>query len=242
MALYVIADLHLSSAAETNKSMEVFGDRWTHYTERLAQNWRHLVAPTDTVVIPGDISWATTLAEAREDLAFIDALPGKKILMKGNHDFWWSSMKKMEDLCRDCSFHTLSFLYHDAVRAEGMILAGTRGWIWTDAAEAASAEGRRILAREALRLEMSLTAAERLRAETPDHEIVAFFHYPPVWNKAVCTALTEPLRRFGCRRAYFGHIHGFTGERKFRSDDITYTLVSADALAFTPCAVPREVP
>lgn len=237
MALYVIADLHLSCAAETDKSMEVFGDRWANYTERLYRNWTHLVAPEDTVIVPGDISWALTLPEAREDLAFIDRLPGKKILMKGNHDFWWSSMKKLESFCEENGFSTLSFLYHDACRVEGKIVAGTRGWLWAENAEKADPEGQKILAREALRLEMSLAAARRLREETPDCEVIAFFHYPPVWNGASCPALTEPLRREGIRRCYFGHIHGVAGARRITEDGITYCLTSADALDFTPCFI-----
>lgn len=240
MALYVIADLHLSCAAETDKSMEVFGDRWANYTERLYRNWTHLVAPEDTVIVPGDISWALTLPEAREDLAFIDRLPGKKILMKGNHDFWWSSMKKLESFCEENGFSTLSFLYHDACRVEGKIVAGTRGWLWAENAEKADPEGQKILAREALRLEMSLAAARRLREETPDCEVIAFFHYPPVWNGASCPALTEPLRRDGIRRCYFGHIHGVAGARKITEDGITYCLTSADALDFTPCFIPPD--
>lgn len=240
MALYVIADLHLSCAAETDKSMEVFGDRWANYTERLYRNWTHLVAPEDTVIVPGDISWALTLPEAREDLAFIDRLPGKKILMKGNHDFWWSSMKKLESFCEENGFSTLSFLYHDACRVEGKIVAGTRGWLWAENAEKADPEGQKILAREALRLEMSLAAARRLREETPDCEVIAFFHYPPVWNGASCPALTEPLRREGIRRCYFGHIHGVAGARKITEDGITYCLTSADALDFTPCFIPPD--
>lgn len=240
MALYVIADLHLSCAAETDKSMEVFGDRWANYTERLYRNWTHLVAPEDTVIVPGDISWALTLPEAREDLAFIDRLPGKKILMKGNHDFWWSSMKKLESFCEENGFSTLSFLYHDACRVEGKIVAGTRGWLWAENTEKADPEGQKILAREALRLEMSLAAARRLREETPDCEVIAFFHYPPVWNGASCPALTEPLRREGIRRCYFGHIHGVAGARKITEDGITYCLTSADALDFTPCFIPPD--
>lgn len=240
MALYVIADPHLSCGDGIDKSMEVFGNRWADYTERLCRNWSHLVTPEDTVIVPGDISWALTLDEAREDLALLHRLPGKKILMKGNHDFWWSSMKKMEDFCAKNGFTTLTFLYHDACRAEGKILAGTRGWLWGDTPGKSDAEQQKILTREALRLEMSLAAARRLREETPECEIIAFFHYPPVWNGAVCPALTEPLVREGVRRCYFGHIHGVTGARKIREGDITYCLTAADALDFTPYRIPSE--
>ena len=240
MALYVIADLHLSCGDGTDKSMEVFGERWSGYTKRLRRNWERLVAPEDTVIIPGDISWALTLDEAREDLSLINRLPGKKILMKGNHDFWWSSMKKMDDFCRLHHFSTLSFLYHSACRAEGKILVGTRGWLWGDTTGQSDTEQRKILQRETLRLEMSLDAARKLREETPDCEIIAFFHYPPVWNGAVCPELTAPLSREGIRRCFFGHIHGITGAKKIQVDGITYRLASADALEFTPYFIPAE--
>lgn len=149
-------------------------------------------------------------------------------------------MKKLESFCEENGFSTLSFLYHDACRVEGKIVAGTRGWLWAENAEKADPEGQKILAREALRLEMSLAAARRLREETPDCEVIAFFHYPPVWNGAVCHALTEPLRREGIRRCYFGHIHGVAGARRITEDGITYCLTSADALDFTPCFIPPD--
>ena len=149
-------------------------------------------------------------------------------------------MKKLESFCEENGFSTLSFLYHDACRVEGKIVAGTRGWLWAENTEKADPEGQKILAREALRLEMSLAAARRLREETPDCEVIAFCHYPPVWNGAVCPALTEPLRREGIRRCYFGHIHGVAGARRITEDGITYCLTSADALDFTPCFIPPD--
>ena len=129
MALYAIGDLHLSLGAD--KPMDIFPG-WEGYLPKLETHWRRLIAPEDTVIVPGDISWALTLPEARKDLAFIDRLPGKKILMKGNHDFWWSSMKKLESFCEENGFSTLSFLYHNACRVEGKIVAGTRGWLWAE--------------------------------------------------------------------------------------------------------------
>lgn len=239
MALYVIADLHLSLSDGTDKSMEVFGPRWTDYIDRIRRNWTRLVAPDDTVIIPGDISWALTLAEAKEDLAFLDSLPGKKILMKGNHDFWWSSLKKMESFCTENGFTTLSFLYHSACIAEGIIVAGTRGWYREENGDGSN-ENAKLVARESLRLGMALDAAKKLRGTNPRCEIVAFFHYPPVWSGIPCTAFTEPLADAGVRRCYFGHVHGMSGVCRFFHDGILYSLISADALGFTPYFIPQE--
>ena len=128
MSLFTIADLHLSTLDSTNKSMEVFGKRWTDYMRRLEQSWRRLVTDEDTVVIPGDISWALSLEEAESDLLFIDSLPGKKILGKGNHDFWWSTMRKHKTIFDSLGIKTISFLYNNAYEEENFIIAGTRGW------------------------------------------------------------------------------------------------------------------
>jgi hypothetical protein len=239
MALYVIADLHLSTT--TDKSMEVFGARWADYTEKLRRNWTALVAPEDTVVIPGDISWALTLDEARGDFAFLDSLPGKKILAKGNHDFWWSSMAKMQAFLSVNGFSTISFLYHNAVRVEDFILCGTRGWFRDEKDDdIPDAEAARLTAREALRLGMSLDEAMRLQKETPDATLIAFFHFPPVWAGVACEAFTQPLERLGIRRCYFGHIHGAYHVPAYTDlGGVRYTLVSADYLSFTPLHIPR---
>ena len=132
MSLYTIADLHLCTHDPTNKSMEVFGPRWQDYVRRLETSWRRLVTDADTVVVPGDISWVLSLEEAVSDLKFIDALPGKKILGKGNHDFWWSTMKKHEALFAREGITSISFLYNNAHKTEDFIIAGTRGWFHDD--------------------------------------------------------------------------------------------------------------
>lgn len=239
MALYVIADLHLSLSDGIDKSMEVFGPRWADYTDRIRRNWTRLVSEDDTVIIPGDISWALTLAEAKDDLAFLEALPGKKILMKGNHDFWWSSLKKMEAFCSENGFSTLSFLYHSACPVEGVIVTGTRGWYWAESGED-TGDSAKLVAREALRLGMALDAAKKLQAEDPASEIIAFFHYPPVWGGVPCTAFTEQLLNAGVHRCYFGHVHGMSSICRFSHSGVSYSLISADALGFTPCFIPQE--
>ncbi len=237
MAVYVIADLHLSIGAGAEKSMEVFGARWTDYTEKLRRNYASLVAEEDTVVIPGDISWAISLEEAKADFAFLHSLPGKKILMKGNHDYWWSSTKKMQDFCDKNGFDDISFLYHDAVLAENLILTGTRGWFWDGDADGmpASDEITRLTARETIRLDMALSAAEKLKTQNPNCEIVAFFHFPPVWGEQIQTPFIDRLEKAGISRVFYGHIHGAYGvpaSTEYRG--ITFRLIAADYLSFVP--------
>ena len=236
MALYTIADLHLSTLDSTDKSMEVFGSRWQDYTRRLETNWRHLVTDEDTVVIPGDISWALSLEEAVSDLKFIDALPGKKILGKGNHDFWWSTMKKHAALFERERISTISFLYNNAIELEDFIIAGTRGWYHDDDCRnmPESADFDKLTRREALRLQTSLKAAETMRAEC-GKEIIAFMHFPPFWNGKESESLVELLLKYGITRLYFGHIHGnYTLPESIMHKGIKMSLISADYLGFVP--------
>lgn len=237
MAVFVIADLHLSTAERTQKSMEVFGPRWKDYAERLRQNWCRLVAPQDTVVVAGDISWALTLEEALEDLRFLNALPGKKVLMKGNHDFWWNSLKKMNTLCETEGLDTLTFLHNSATVAEDFLIFGTRGWFYGEEGEAGEGDIPRLIAREALRLDLSLGALKKLQAQHPEKEAIAFFHFPPLWGGVACEAFTAKLEEAGIQRCYFGHIHGAHKISTTRNG-VTYTLVAADALSFIPLHIP----
>ncbi len=242
MAVYVIADLHLSIGVGANKSMEVFGARWTDYTEKLRRNISVLVAPEDTIIIPGDISWAISLEEAKADFAFLHSLPGKKILSKGNHDYWWSSMKKMQAFCEENGFDDISFLYHDAVVVENLILAGTRGWFWEEnEGKPADDEIARLTAREALRLDMSLKAAAKLKAENPEKEVVAFFHFPPVWGGQPSKPFTSLLEKAGIKRVFFGHIHGaYTAPAVTEYNGIRYCLTAADYLSFVPLHISQQ--
>jgi len=237
MSLYTIADLHLSTLDSTNKSMEVFGPRWADYTVRIERSWRHLITDEDTVVIPGDVSWALSLEEAVSDLKFIDSLPGRKILGKGNHDFWWCTMRKHEALFEREGIKTVSFLFNNAHETEEYIIAGTRGWYNdSDAANAPdNADFDKLTRREELRLKMSLDAAKTLQALSPEKEIVVFMHFPPFWNGKASEPLIELLKDYGIRRVYFGHIHGiYTVEPSFVYEGIEMHLISADYLKFTP--------
>lgn len=243
MALYTIADLHLSTHEKTDKSMEVFGSRWLGYTEKLRNNWTRLVEEDDTVVIPGDISWALSLEEATDDLLFINSLPGKKILSKGNHDFWWSTMRKLDQFTEAAGIDTVSFLFNNAYYADGFIIAGTRGWHYDDDANGIpdNADFQKIVNREAQRLKTSLTAAQRLKCDYPDAEVLVFMHFPPVFNGKAVEEFVDILELFEVKRLFFGHVHGlYSAEPSFVYRGIKMSIISADYLNFTPKHIPKN--
>lgn len=233
MALFAIADTHLSFG--TDKPMDVFRG-WKDYVPRLEQNWRALVAPEDTVVIAGDISWGMSLEQAAADFAFLHALPGKKLILKGNHDYWWTTRKKMDAFFAANRWDSLRIVHNDAAAVDGCVaVCGTRGWFF-DAEEDAD---KKIVMREAGRLQASIDAARA--AGLPP---VVFLHYPPVFAGQECSEILEVLRRNGIRRCYYGHVHG-PGIRRAVCGDyegLSLKLISADALGFTPLHVPYDTP
>lgn len=227
MSLYVIADLHLSLG--TDKPMDVFPG-WDNYVARLEANWRKTVGDMDTVVIAGDISWAMSLEQTRADFSFLQRLPGRKLLIKGNHDYWWTTRRKMDQFLDDCGFDSLRILHNSAESAGEIAVCGTRGWFY-DAEEDAD---KKILMREVGRLNLSIDAAEKTGKEP-----VAFLHYPPVCGNMICEEIVSVLRQRKIRRCYYGHIHGSEARRiSVRTiDGIRYQLVSCDAIGFTPVPV-----
>ena len=236
MSLFVISDLHLD-VLTNEKSMEVFGDKWKNYTQRLQKNWSAVVSDNDTVIIPGDISWALTLEDSIHDLKWINDLPGRKILMKGNHDFWWSTIKKMNTFFDANNLDTLKVLYNDAIEVEDYILAGSRGWFVDKSTQphgSVNADYDKVINREKIRLRMSLDEAKRLQSEL-HKEILVFFHFPPVWNDFVCEELISILKEYEIKRAYFGHIHGvYSVSSLFEYEGIKFKMISADFVDFLP--------
>lgn len=236
MSVFVIADLHLDT--KTNlKSMEVFGQRWLGYVEKLKKNWTKVVDEADTVIIPGDISWALNLEDAIEDLKFIDALPGKKIIMKGNHDFWWSTVSKINKIFEENKISTISLLNNNALELDDFIVAGSRGW-FTDKSMQNVTQGdvdyQKIVNRETIRLKMSLDAAQKLK-NVSGKEIFVFLHFPPVWGDFCCESIVELLKAYDVKRCYFGHIHGsYSVKGTFLHEDIRFQMISADFLDFLP--------
>lgn len=243
MALYVISDLHLSTDPAVNKPMDVFGYRWKDYTQRIQENWKKIVTDEDTVVIPGDISWGMHLDEAKADFAMIDALPGKKIIGKGNHDLWWQSMKKMTEFKEQNGFSTLHFLFNNYFESEKYYICGSRGWWWDDSdAMPQGVDPEKVIAREVGRLRASLSAARLADASAPhSKEPLAFLHFPATFAGKACQPFLDVLKEFGVRRCYFGHIHGvYDVPPSFTQDDITFTMVSADYLRFSPLLIDRD--
>lgn len=227
MSLYAIGDLHLS--LDSDKSMDVFKG-WENYVKRLEQNWRQMVQPEDTVVLVGDISWGMSLEESRKDFAFIEALPGRKIILKGNHDYWWNSRAKMEAYFEDNYFSSIQILHNNCFFDEGYALCGTRGWVLEEGEE----HDEKVMNREAGRLRASLAAAQKQDATA---EKIAFLHYPPcLANGTVSQGLIDILHEFEVQQCYFGHLHGpaLRWAVQGMKDGINYKLVSADSLSFIP--------
>lgn len=224
MALYVIGDLHLSLNGE--KPMDVFGPLWENHVARIQEGFSAL-HEEDVTVLAGDSSWAMSLEEAREDFAFIDALPGKKLLLKGNHDYWWTTAKKMKQFFDGLGFSTLDFLHNNCFFYGDYALCGTRGWFYEE--DAAGTHTGKMLAREALRLETSMRAAE-------GRPILCFLHYPPIYRGYQCPTLLEIIDRYHAKRCYYGHLHGVTHARAFEGKRAftDYSLISADYLGFIP--------
>ncbi|MBE6597841.1 MAG: serine/threonine protein phosphatase [Ruminococcaceae bacterium] len=236
MAIYSIADLHLSGSVD--KPMDVFGHRWQGYFEKIETRWRAVVEENDTVVVPGDISWAMTLDEAETDLRFIDSLPGKKLIGKGNHDFWWQTMTKMNRFLEERDIRTIRFLYNNAYAVEDKVICGTRGWYVEEKFQQKARNNPdydKIVAREAGRLELCLAEAENLCCETGAGEIVVYFHFPPVFGTFVCRELVEVMQRHEIKRCFYGHIHGvYNIPYHMEFEGIDMTIISADYLDFVP--------
>lgn len=223
MSLFVISDTHLSFSVD--KPMDIFGG-WSDYVSRLEKNWRAIVNEDDTVVIPGDISWAMSLEETKEDFAFLHSLPGKKIILKGNHDYWWTTKKKMDNFLDENGFDSIFILHNNAYICGDFALCGSRGWFFD-----AGAADKKVLLREAARLERSIEAAE-----VSGLEPIAFLHYPPVVGTQRCDEIFEVLIKHGIKRCYYGHLHGEANRSitKVTIEGTTFELVSADFLQFCP--------
>ena len=223
MALYAIGDLHLSLSV--NKSMEVFGEAWRNYVPRIEQALSVLTAE-DTLVLAGDTSWGISLEEAEADFRFLDRFPGRKLLLKGNHDYWWSTAAKFRSFCEAKGLYTLELLHNSCAIYEEFAVCGTRGWFYEEDQKAHDAK---VLNREILRLETSLKAA----GERP---ILCFLHYPPVYQGYECPEILRLLREYRVERCCYGHLHGPTIRRAVegKRDGTDFSLISADHLGFIP--------
>ena len=239
MSMFVISDLHLSS--DGTKSMEVFGARWKNYRARIEKNWRAVVTEEDTVLVPGDLFWSVRLEDTVEDFRFLDSLPGQKLIGKGNHDFWWSTVSKMTAFLEKHHIESIRFLYNNAYLLEDCVVCGTRGWFLEEGQQhtVGEVDYARIVNRELIRLRMSLDAARAIqkKQERP-LPILVFLHFPPVWGDFVCREFVDLLHEYEVRTCYFGHIHGaYYAKRTTTFEDIDFVLTAADYLNFAPMPV-----
>lgn len=224
MSVYAIGDTHLSFSVD--KPMDIFKG-WDDYAQRLQNNWQRLITNEDTVVINGDISWAMGLEQAEKDLEFINSLNGTKIISKGNHDYWWNTITKMEKFCKEKGFDTIKFLHNNAYKIGDIAVAGTRGWFF----DAEKVNVDKVMARECARLQRSIDEARKLGGE-----VVVFLHYPPVSTVKVCEPIMNVLKENNIERCYYGHLHGgaINGAINEVYDGVKFQLVSADFLQFCP--------
>lgn len=221
MSLYVIADLHLSFGVD--KPMDIFRG-WEGYVEKIEASWKNNVKESDTVVLAGDISWGMDLKEAFYDFEFLDKLPGRKILLKGNHDYYFTTKGKMDKFFCENGFNSLNFLFNNSYVYEDFSICGTRGWVNIKGEEEQNCE--KILKREANRLQLSLDSAEK----TP----IVFLHYPPIFCSGRSEEILKVLHRNRIKNVYYGHLHGRSCENAIKGeiDGINYNFVSSDYLNF----------
>ncbi|MBP8855912.1 MAG: metallophosphoesterase [Oscillospiraceae bacterium] len=222
MAIFVIGDLHLSLG--TQKPMDIFRG-WQDYTKRLAENWRANVTDCDTVVLAGDISWAMKLEDCTADFAFIHALPGKKLLLKGNHDYWWTTVSKMNAYLEQNAFHSLHFLFNNCYIEEGVALCGTRSWLFDEGAP----HDEKVMNREVGRLQASLQAAG-------DAQKLVFLHYPPIFQGSCAHEIIAVMQNYNVKQCFYGHLHSASIKSATQGlqNGIDYKLISADAVNFCP--------
>lgn len=223
MALYAIGDTHLSLGAD--KPMDVFGGAWAGYQEKLTQGLS-VLRPEDTLVIAGDVSWGMSLEESEADFAFLDAFPGRKLLLKGNHDYWWNTAAKMERFFAEKGFSSLRILHNNCHYYGDVALCGTRGWFYE---EEKAGQNQKVFNRELIRLEASLKAAG-------EAEKLCFLHYPPFYTGYRCEPILALLERYQVKACYYGHLHGASHRLALqgKQGSVEYHMISADYLKFTP--------
>ena len=231
MALYVIGDLHLCLGAD--KPMDVFGGNWVGYMDKLREGLA-VIGTEDTTVLAGDLSWALDLSQAREDFAFINSIAGRKIILKGNHDYWWSTATKFYKFCQENGFENMYILNNNHYVYGGYALCGTRGWFFEE--ERSGQHDEKVFRRELIRLETSLKEA----GELPK---LVFLHYPPRYKGYECREILDLLERYGVRSCYYGHLHGPSHGLAMEGvwDGVDFRLIAADKLDFKPYKITDAV-
>ena len=227
MALYAIGDLHLCLGAP--KPMDIFGGAWVGYMDKLKEGLS-VIQEEDTLVLMGDLSWALGLEDAKADFAWINEIPGRKIILKGNHDYWWSTVKKFESFCKENGFENFHILHNNHFEYEGVAICGTRGWFFEE--DRSGEHDEKVFKRELLRLEASLQSAGDLPK-------MVFLHYPPRYKGYECPEILELLQKYEVRNCFYGHLHGASHGLAMEGtwDGVNFKLLSADRLNFVPCRI-----
>lgn len=231
MSIYVIGDLHLPFGED--KPMDIFGEKWQGYTEKLKEDWKYKVKPEDTVILAGDFSWATYLKNTYKDFEYINNLPGKKILLKGNHDYWWTTVKSMKQYLEENEFKNIEFLHNNSFCIENRIIVGTRGWALLD-----TENSSKMIKRESLRLELSIKDAIQKYGE--DKELICIMHYPPLTKAKMKNEYTydseflDVMKKYNIKKCYYGHLHGNSHKDAVEGtiEGIEFYLISGDYLEF----------
>ncbi|MGL5972614.1 MAG: metallophosphoesterase [Oscillospiraceae bacterium] len=227
MSVFTIGDIHLAMG-DDSKKMDIFSG-WENYSQRLKENWIKLVNDNDIVVLAGDISWGMKLQDTVKDFEFLNCLPGKKVILKGNHDLWWQSKNKIKNFFEQNNFNNIDIIYNNAVKYKNYNLCGTRGWMFADNCDDKSSADK-IIARESGRLRFSLNDCDA------DKETIVFLHYPPIYNDYVIKEFIDILKEYNIKECYYGHIHAKGCNMAFNGvyEGIKFKLISADFLKFTP--------
>ena len=229
MAIYTIADLHLSF--NENKPMDIFGNNWNGHTEKIKENWLKKVEVSDTVILPGDFSWSMYLKDTVKDFEYLNSLPGRKILLKGNHDYWWTTITSMNKFVEENHFENINFLLNNSYLVEDKIICGTRGWAITD-----TENSSKMIKRECNRLELSILYG--IEKFGNDKEIIVFMHYPPILKQNLqenkMTDFMKMLKKYNVKRCYYGHLHSTSINDAVEGEvlGVNLKLVSADGLNF----------
>ena len=232
MAIFAIADLHLSF--QTDKPMNIFGEQWNGYEKRLEQNWKSMISSEDLVLLPGDFSWSMYLKDTFKDFEFLNSLPGKKILLKGNHDYWWTTVTSMNAFIKENNFNNINFLFNSAIEYEDKIIVGTRGWSLNDSED----DYEKMLNREAIRLENSILDGIKKYGE--NKEIICMMHYPPVTKTMIesnkHSQYIEIMKKYNIHKCIYGHLHGNSQQEAVEGiyEGVHLKLISSDYLKFVP--------
>ena len=229
MSIFVIGDLHLSF--NQNKPMDIFGENWIGHEEKIKQDWIKKVKENDLVIIPGDFSWETYLENTELDFNFLNSLPGKKLLLKGNHDYWWTTLTNMKKFLKEKNFTNIDFLYNNSYEYDDKIICGTRGWNIAD-----HEMDKKLINRELIRLELSLKNG--IEQYGNQKEIIVFMHYPPITKSTILSNqeadFVNLMKKYNVKRCYYAHLHGVSINDAIEGniEGIEFKLVSADGLDF----------